>query len=104
MLNDTLSIGCVSEFEAEDLCVLFRLLKAVTGILICSLRRHDSYRKIWTVPEEIICAFLRSSDRTVSCNNNTTIGEGLLLADAVVVPSCSVEFRQDILSAGISFG
>ena len=32
------------------------------------------------------------------------VGEGPLLADAIIVPACRVEFWQDVFSAGIGFG
>src|SRR3989442_4874135 len=98
MLNDPLTVRRVSEFEAENVGVLLCLLEAVARILVSGLGLHNGDRKIRPVPQEVVRALLRATARLVTGNDDAAVGEGFLLADAVVVPPCRLERREYIIA------
>jgi hypothetical protein len=103
MLHDPMAVRGICELESEDLSVFLGLLEAVAWILVHGFRFDNSDRKVRTVPQEIIKAFLRSANGSIASDNNPTIGESSLFIDAIVVPTGGVQFWEDILTTSVSF-
>src|SRR5713101_391998 len=103
VLDDPVAIRGISELKTEDLGIFFGLLEAVTRVFVGGFGFYDSNRKVRPISEEVVGALLRFADRLVAGDDNTTVGKGLLFGDAIVVPRCRVELREDVLTTGVSF-
>ena len=103
MLDDTVPVGRIGELEAEDLRVLLGLLQPVAGLCIDGFCLHDRNRKIAPVPQKVVQTFLRPPFHLAAGDHNPAIGETLLFADLLVIPSRRVELRQDVASARVRF-
>src|SRR5438445_13843960 len=80
MLDDPLAVRRVGELQAEDLRVFFRLLEAVSRMLVNALRFDNGDGKILPVAKEVVCPFLWTPLNFVSGKDNATISECLLFA------------------------
>jgi hypothetical protein len=84
--------------------IYFRLLESVAGLCVDGLRLHDRYRKITSVPEEVVQTFLRAPFHPAAGDNNPAIRKTLLFAYLFVVPARGIKLRQDVPPAGVRFG
>lgn len=94
MLDDAAPIRCIGELEAEDLGVLFRLLKSIPWCAVYRLRLHHRNRKIVPVPKEVVSSLLRPALYLGARHYDATIREALLLADLVVGPTAAYNFGR----------
>ena len=90
MLNDTVTVGRVGEPEAENLRVLFGLLKPVAGFLVSGLGFYNSDGEIASVAQKVIGALLRATADFAASDDDAPVSEGLLFADLFVVPTCCI--------------
>lgn len=103
MLDNSVAVGGISEFQVKDLCVLHRLAETVGRLLEIGLRFNNGDGKIRPIAEEIVGSFLLAADRAVAGHNDTAIGESTLLVDVIVRPTRRVELREDVFPTSIGF-
>ena len=103
VLNDSMAVCCVSELHAENLRILLSLLESIAGMLIFRLCFNNANRKIPLVPQKIVSTLLLLPGGFSARNENTPVGEALLFADLIVVPSSGIEPRENVFPAGICF-
>ena len=76
---------------------------AVAGKFVRRLGFDHCQHEISGVAQKIISPFARTSASLDAHGNNAAVGETFLLADLIVVPAGSVQFRQDVLSTAVGF-
>ena len=103
MFDDAMAVGGVGELQAQNLGILLGLLEAGTGLLVFRLGFNNSNRKITPVPQQIVSTLLLLPGGSITRNDNTAVGEALLFADLIVVPSRSIELRENVFPASICF-
>ena len=103
MLHNSVTVGGVREFDAQDLGIFFCLAETISRFLVISFRFYYGDSKIRSIPQEIIGPLLFTPYRAIASDHDAAIGEGPLLVNVVVSPAGSVQLRQDVLSACIGF-
>ncbi len=90
-----MSVGRVSELEAEDLSVILGLLKTVRGLFIGGLGLDDGDHEVARITEEIIGSLLWTASNLSAGDNDAPVCKGLLLGKGVrlFVPSGLDELR-----------
>jgi len=100
-----LAIGGIGEFEAEDLGVLFGLLETVARAGVGRLGLDDRDGHVRPIAEDVVGPLARAAAATLAGDDDTAIGEGDLLVEAVGfrVPPGGLEPGNDKTSARIRF-
>jgi hypothetical protein len=88
----------------KDLGVFLGLLKTLGRTLMRCLGLNDCEHQIRAVSKQIVGALLLTPSNRRTCDDDAAISKGNLFAYLVVGPTRRVEFREDILSAGIGVG
>src|SRR5574343_1131491 len=104
-LDDAATIGCIGEFEAEDLGVFPRLLYAGFCGQADLLRLHHCQRIVATVIEQVIGPLVLAAADFPACDDDAAVGEGALFTDAMWcgTPAGLNQLGCDVFAAGVCF-
>src|SRR5215213_7073567 len=106
VLDNTVAVGRVGEFEIEYLGVLFCLLEAGARGLVDGFRLDYGDRHVRGVAEQAVGTLLGASSGSAPDRDHASVCERPLLRKRVwlVVPPCFEEPREDVLPAGVGLG
>jgi hypothetical protein len=95
----------VGEFQAQHLRVAPGLLHGGSGMLVDCLRFDHGKGKVASVPQQVIDALRRLSDKALADGDHPAVGDRALFGDRmrVVIPSSGLNLGNDVFSAGVSF-
>ena len=103
--DNAVAVGCIRERKAEDLRVVLGLLKSIARGQVAGLGLDDAERHVGPVAEQVVGSLARPATRTGPGDDDATVGEGHLLAQAMrlVVPTSLLQLWDDQPTAGIGF-
>jgi len=106
ILDDPVPVGRVGKLQPKYSRVVLCLLQPIPWGFVRSFRLNHADEKVAGVPQKIVRSLLRTATDRVSRDDDATVCEGLLFGERmrVVIPARFIEFREDVLSAGIGFG
>jgi hypothetical protein len=104
VFDDAVSVRGIGKFQVECLSVFLGLLHAIAWLLVGRLGLDDGDHQACAESEQVIGAFLRFTEYSLSGHDDAAIRERALLADLVIRPAGGIKLRKDVLPAGISFG